>query len=139
MADTESYLILEFTVNKSVTAQGSVRVDLLGGTLDLNPINVILPNVVTLNLATSLKAKVNISYLDFDGVEVVSRDYNSTDRFKSSDFSEDNFQKGFFGLEIIKSFVSKFEFADLYNIDFLCLYFSNKGDIHLTGSRSMSE
>ena len=78
-------------------AEGSVRVDLLGGTLDLNPINLILPNVVTLNLATSLKAKVNISYLDFDGVEIVSRDYNSTDRFKSSDFSEDNFQKGFFG------------------------------------------
>ena len=78
-------------------AEGSVRVDLLGGTLDLNPINLILPNVVTLNLATSLKAKVNISHLDFDGVEIVSRDYNSTDRFKSSDFSEANFQKGFFG------------------------------------------
>jgi len=79
------------------SAEGSVRVDLLGGTLDLNPINLILPNVVTLNLATSLKAKVNISHLDFDGVEIVSRDYNSTDRFKSSDFSDANFQKGFFG------------------------------------------
>ena len=97
MADTESYLILEFTVNKSVTAQGSVRVDLLGGTLDLNPINVILPNVVTLNLATSLKAKVIISEIDFDGVEIISRDYNSTDRFQSKDFTETNLQRGFFG------------------------------------------
>ncbi|MBC7538575.1 MAG: hypothetical protein H7281_07130 [Bacteriovorax sp.] len=78
-------------------AEGSVRVDLLGGTLDLNPINLILPNVVTLNLATSLKAKVNITELDYDGVEIVSRDYNSTDRFISGDFTEANFQKGFFG------------------------------------------
>jgi D-glycero-alpha-D-manno-heptose-7-phosphate kinase len=96
MGSTESFLILEFTVHKSF-AEGSVRVDLLGGTLDLNPINLILPNVVTLNLATSLKAKVNITELDFDGVEIVSLDYNSTDRFKSTDFTESNFQKGFFG------------------------------------------
>jgi D-glycero-alpha-D-manno-heptose-7-phosphate kinase len=97
----ESFLISEFTVHKLIPprgyAEGSVRVDLLGGTLDLNPINLILPNVVTLNLATSLKAKVNITELDYDGVEIVSRDYNSTDRFKSSDFTEANFQKGFFG------------------------------------------
>jgi len=82
---------------KSFTASGSVRVDLLGGTLDLNPINLILPNVVTLNLATSLKAKVTVSEIDFDGVEIVSHDYNSTDRFKSSDFKDENFQNGFFG------------------------------------------
>ncbi|MDO9183412.1 MAG: hypothetical protein Q7U04_13440 [Bacteriovorax sp.] len=82
---------------QQASAEGSVRVDLLGGTLDLNPINLILPNVVTLNLATSLKAKVNITQIDFDGVEIVSRDYNSTDRFSSSDFTESNFQKGFFG------------------------------------------
>ena len=79
------------------SAQGSVRVDLLGGTLDLNPINVILPNVVTLNLATSLKAKVNITSIDFDGVEIVSRDYNSTDKFSSRDFTNENLQRGFFG------------------------------------------
>jgi D-glycero-alpha-D-manno-heptose-7-phosphate kinase len=96
MGAIESFLILEFTVHKSF-AEGSVRVDLLGGTLDLNPINLILPNVVTLNLATSLKAKVTITELDFDGVEIVSLDYNSTDRFKSTDFTESNFQKGFFG------------------------------------------
>lgn len=97
----ESCLISEFTVHKiipaSAHAEGSVRVDLLGGTLDLNPISLILPNVVTLNLATSLKAKVTVSEIDFDGVEIVSHDYNSTDRFKSSDFTEANFQKGFFG------------------------------------------
>lgn len=94
---TANSLTSEFTVHKTGKAQGSVRVDLLGGTLDLNPINLILPNVVTLNLATSLKAKVAISTLDFDGVEIVSRDYNSTDRFKSSDFTDAHFQDGFFG------------------------------------------
>lgn len=82
---------------KSHNASGSVRVDLLGGTLDLNPINLILPNVVTLNLATSLKAKVDITEIDFDGVEIVSHDYNSTVRFKASDFTAVNFQNGFFG------------------------------------------
>lgn len=101
MEITESFLISGFMVHKLIPAhgraEGSVRVDLLGGTLDLNPINLILPNVVTLNLATSLKAKVNITELDFDGVEIVSLDYKSIDRFKSSDFTEDNFQKGFFG------------------------------------------
>ena len=37
---------------------GSVRVDLLGGTLDIHPINLVLPNVVTLNMATGLMANV---------------------------------------------------------------------------------
>lgn len=93
-----SCLISESMVSKKFfEASGSVRVDLLGGTLDLNPINLILPNVVTLNLATSLKAKVAISEIDFDGVEIVSHDYNSTDRFKSVDFTNTNFQNGFFG------------------------------------------
>ena len=101
MGATESFLISEFIVHKIIPnkgyAEGSVRVDLLGGTLDLNPINLVLPNVVTLNLATSLKAKVNITEIDFNGVEIISRDYNSTDRFKASDFTESNFQNGFFG------------------------------------------
>lgn len=80
----------------NITVEGSVRVDLLGGTLDLNPINLILPNVVTLNLATSLKAKVQVSSLDYDGVEIHSLDYNTVDKFKHTDFSEENLQKGLF-------------------------------------------
>lgn len=105
-----SFLISEFIVNKVCSASGSVRVDLLGGTLDLNPINVILPNVVTLNLATSLKAKVKVSSLDFDGVEIISRDYNTTDKFKSSDFTEENLRKGFFGnLTFIAQILNLFE------------------------------
>jgi D-glycero-alpha-D-manno-heptose-7-phosphate kinase len=84
-------------VNKTTTVFGSVRVDLLGGTLDLVPINLILPNVVTLNVATSLKARVSITSIDFDGVEIISLDYKTTNTFKSSDFTEINLQKNYFG------------------------------------------
>ena len=44
---------------ETAKASGSVRVDLVGGTLDLEPINLILPNVVTMNVATSLNEFVN--------------------------------------------------------------------------------
>lgn len=97
MGASANFLTLEFTVSKTVIVEGSVRVDLLGGTLDLVPINLILPNVVTLNLATSLKAKVAVTSIDFDGVEIVSKDYQTTDKFNSIDFTSENLQKNFFG------------------------------------------
>ena len=97
MVASANFLTSEFMVSKQVTVEGSVRVDLLGGTLDLIPINLILPNVVTLNLATSLKAKVTIAPIDFDGVEIVSKDYKTTDKFYSKDFTAENLQKSFFG------------------------------------------
>lgn len=80
-----------------VTAEGSVRVDLLGGTLDLNPINLILENVVTLNVATSLKAKVTIEKSDKDGVEIESKDYNSTYYFSKKDFTPEKLGGDHFG------------------------------------------
>lgn len=97
MGASANFHTLECTVSKHVTVEGSVRVDLLGGTLDIVPINLVLPNVVTLNLATSLKAKVSITAIDFDGVEIVSKDYKTTDRFNSQDFTAENLQKNFFG------------------------------------------
>ena len=97
MVDIVNFLTLEFTVGNSITTSGSVRVDLLGGTLDLNPINVILPNVVTLNLATSLKAKVTVREIDYDGVEIISHDYKSVQKFPAKDFSEANLNSGHFG------------------------------------------
>jgi D-glycero-alpha-D-manno-heptose-7-phosphate kinase len=92
-----SFHTLEFTVGNNVTTTGSVRVDLLGGTLDLNPINVILPNVVTLNLATSLKAKVTVREIDFEGIEIISHDYNSVQKFSASEFTEAKLNNGHFG------------------------------------------
>ena len=98
MVTTVNFHTLEFMVSSlSKTTTGSVRVDLLGGTLDLNPINLILPNVVTLNLATSLKAKITLTEIDFDGLEIVSKDYGSTDKFRSADFTSENFLNGHFG------------------------------------------
>lgn len=83
--------------SENITVKGSVRVDLLGGTLDLNPINLILPNVVTLNVATSLKAVAQITEIDYDGVEIVSLDYNTAIKFKSSDFTIEKMRSNFFG------------------------------------------
>ena len=90
--------------------EGSVRVDLLGGTLDLNPINVVLQNVVTLNLATSLTAKVLIEDTgDLETIEIDSKDYESKKSFKISELTSNNFHSSFFGplsfvLEIISLF-----------------------------------
>jgi len=83
--------------NNPVIKEGSVRVDLLGGTIDLIPINVILPHVVTLNLATSLKAKVILQKTETDGVEFISSDYGSRDFFSSTSFCENNLRNNHFG------------------------------------------
>jgi len=80
-----------------VNEQGSVRVDLLGGTIDLVPINVVLRDTVTLNLATSLKAKVLIETIDEDVVEIVSKDYDSKNTFLSKDFIPANYDGDHFG------------------------------------------
>jgi D-glycero-alpha-D-manno-heptose-7-phosphate kinase len=80
-----------------VSVEGSVRVDLLGGTLDISPINLILKNALTLNVATSLKAKVEISDLDKEGVEIHSLDYKTTKYFPSEDFSLQKLESGAFG------------------------------------------
>lgn len=80
-----------------VTSTGSVRVDLLGGTLDLEPINLILPNVVTLNVATSLQAKVSLQEIEFEGVQIESKDYETLYEFNESDITDENlFYNDFF-------------------------------------------
>jgi D-glycero-alpha-D-manno-heptose-7-phosphate kinase len=80
-----------------VSAQGSVRVDLLGGTLDIVPINLLLRKTVTLNIATSLKAVVEIETIDEECVEIVSKDYNSSAKFFAKDFTAENFDGDQFG------------------------------------------
>lgn len=80
-----------------VESEGSVRVDLLGGTLDLNPINIILENVVTLNVATSLKAKVIIESSEKEGVQIESLDYGNKFFFSKKDFTPEKLQGDHFG------------------------------------------
>lgn len=76
-------------VTDQVTKEGSVRVDLAGGTLDIPPIHLILKNVVTLNVATSLKAKVVLTRTEKPGIEIISQDYQKTLFYPSSDFTSD--------------------------------------------------
>ena len=93
-----------------VTEAGSVRVDLVGGTLDIEPINLILKDVWTLNVATGLKAQVNLEKTAFEGVEIISSDYNKTYKYKASELGDDQvlysrrFEEMTFVLQILKLF-----------------------------------
>lgn len=93
-----------------VTNQGSVRVDLVGGTLDIEPINLIIKNVVTLNVATGLKASVTLSKINFDGIEIYSKDYNKEYRFRAAELTEErvvysrDFAEMTFVLQILRLF-----------------------------------
>lgn len=93
-----------------VTEAGSVRVDLVGGTLDIEPINLILKDVWTLNVATGLKAQVNLEKTTFNGVEIVSSDYNKTYKYEQAELSDElvfhsrRFEEMTFVLQILKLF-----------------------------------
>jgi D-glycero-alpha-D-manno-heptose-7-phosphate kinase len=82
---------------ETARASGSVRVDLVGGTLDLEPINLILPNVVTMNVATSLKANVVLNKTNLEEIIIVSKDYNKSYSFHKKDFTPEKlFQSNHF-------------------------------------------
>jgi len=88
---------------------GSVRIDLLGGTLDLEPINIILPHAYTLNLATSLQAHVVVEKSDDDLVVIKSLDYQSKNSFKKEDFKRENLDGNFFGpLSLVAEILNHF-------------------------------
>lgn len=93
-----------------ITESGSVRVDLVGGTLDIEPINLILKDVWTLNVATGLKAHVVLDSTSFDGVEISSSDYGKSYSYRSDELSDDNvlysrrFEEMTFVLQILKLF-----------------------------------
>jgi len=95
------------------TEEGSVRVDLLGGTLDLDPINLILPKVVTLNVATTLKSKVKISERDDKNVSILSHDYKSETTFSKSDFNFENIYIN----KYFKELTFVVQILDLFGVD----------------------
>ncbi len=78
----------------SVEKSGSVRVDLLGGTLDLFPINHLYKSLFTLNMATSLKAKVKLKKIDQDKIIIHSTNYQSSNEYplELSFYKENIFQ-----------------------------------------------
>lgn len=79
-----------------VENHGSVRVDLLGGTLDIHPINLILKDVVTLNVATSLKAVVRIYKEDSSNIKIISKDYKKEYLYPVSEFTKENLHSDYF-------------------------------------------
>lgn len=58
--------------------KGAVRADLVGGTLDLFPLNFQIPHVVTINMALSLEACIGIEASDLPGVTILSKDYDKS-------------------------------------------------------------
>lgn len=93
-----------------VTEAGSVRVDLVGGTLDIEPINLILKDVWTLNVATGLKAQVILEKTSFQGLEIVSSDYNKTYKYNQDELTDEQvlysrrFEEMTFVIQILKLF-----------------------------------
>lgn len=70
--------------------RGSTRADLVGGTLDLFPLNLQIPDVVTINMALSLKAKVLIEKANEPGVLIISSDYNREYYFDHKEFTKES-------------------------------------------------
>lgn len=96
-----------------INSQGSVRVDLVGGTLDLDPINRILPNVKTLNVATSLKAVAVIEPNNSNELIIHSKDYDKKYQYHILDLKEENFIDDSFFKEM--NFVA--QVVSTFNID----------------------
>ena len=69
--------------------EGSVRIDLVGGTLDIPPLHLIIKDAITLNLATSLKAKVRISETTQETIKIISKDYQTTYEYSAADFTQE--------------------------------------------------
>lgn len=93
-----------------VTESGSVRVDLVGGTLDIEPMNLILKDAWTLNVATGLKAHVTLETSAFKGIEIHSSDYQKSYRYEEKELTDDQvlysnrFEEMTFVLQILKLF-----------------------------------
>lgn len=101
-----------------IETSGSVRVDLLGGTLDIPPLHLILPNVVTLNMATSLKAVVRIKEIEQNKIVINSLDYDSIVEYMPEDMIDENFQGEFFGpLKFVTFLIHHFNLKGGYEFE----------------------
>jgi D-glycero-alpha-D-manno-heptose-7-phosphate kinase len=81
-----------------ISKRGSVRVDLVGGTLDLTPIDLLLSSSYTINVATDLAADVLVEEIQNEELIIFSLDYQETKVFKLSEINEKNIKiKNYFG------------------------------------------
>jgi D-glycero-alpha-D-manno-heptose-7-phosphate kinase len=67
---------------RSVEAEAPIRIDLAGGTLDLPPLDLLVPGASTLNVAINLSAIAKVCTID-DGWEVRSVDQGVERRFEN--------------------------------------------------------
>ncbi len=81
----------------NINSKANLRIDLLGGTLDIYPINIIIPNAKTLNAAIDLKVNITIEEFKPGKLKIVSKDYNKEKLFDSKEFSKQNLNKNHFG------------------------------------------
>lgn len=65
-------------MRRAVVASAPTRIDLAGGTLDIWPLSVLVPDALTLNAAISLRAHVRVTPRDDRRVTVVSRDQRAS-------------------------------------------------------------
>jgi len=105
---------------KHISKEGSVRVDLVGGTLDLSPINLILPEVVTLNVATTLTAKVKVEMQPAAQVTFISKDYHSKKEFSlqtinGPELCHKEFEQLWFLAEIVRFFSPRWDLLSPLN------------------------
>jgi len=70
---------------------GYPRVDLVGGTLDIFPINFLFKDVLTINLALNLPTTVHIEKNNTDFIKVVSKNYNISKEIRFDELNEDVF------------------------------------------------
>lgn len=69
---------------------GSARIDLVGGTLDLWPINLVIPHVNTINMAINLQTHVEIEKTSEDSLQLVSSDYDIDRIISKDEWTEEN-------------------------------------------------
>lgn len=108
---------------KEAKASGSVRIDLAGGTIDLDPISLILKDVITLNVASSLKAEVSITASTAEVVKIESLDYGKIYLFKKDDFVPENFYR--------HDMFSDHHFKEMLFVCALLQYFGVTNSVHL--------
>lgn len=109
---------------KIVTKEGSVRVDLVGGTLDLEPIASIIKNTVTINMATGLKAKISLEENYSSDLKIFSADYHREYCYKVSDLVDENFYQ--------HDLISSHFFKEMLFVVMICKHFGVEKGISVT-------
>lgn len=116
-----------------VIEEGSVRIDLLGGTLDLPPIDLILDSR-TLNFATSLKARVEIDDLSEKLISINSKDYSEKHEIKIHELSRAINNPNYKNLEFVLRILNEFSITKGLSIE---LSSGSPAGAGLGGSSSM--